>query len=90
MQVLSVGETVEMCTTLKFLTDQKTVAVAELGADMIVSVHMSHTRTHTHARARTRTPTRIHTHTYTHTHSHTHTYTPIRVAHTNEARPECK
>ena len=38
---LTVGETVEMCTNVKFLTDRKTVAVGELGNDMIVQVHQT-------------------------------------------------
>ena len=39
--VLSVGETVELCTTVKFQTQSKTIAVAEFGADMIVQVHQT-------------------------------------------------
>ncbi len=33
-----VGETVEMCTTVKFLTDKRTIAAGEMGADMLVQV----------------------------------------------------
>lgn len=37
--VLSVGDSVELCTSVKFQTQRKTITVAELGPDMIVQVH---------------------------------------------------
>jgi splicing factor 3B subunit 3 len=40
--VLSVGETVEMCTSVKFVTTAKTIAAGELGNDMMIQVHQTH------------------------------------------------
>ena len=73
-----VGETVEMCTTVKFLTDKRTIAAGEMGADMLVQVLIHLSARFTSACEWCHNSIRQHTPAYVRIRPHTSAYVSIR------------